>query len=234
MKFKSTIVLAFMLITGAIFAQKGTLLGVIQDKEFNDVLPFANVIVKGTNNGTTTDFEGAYELTLEPGNYIIVFSFIGYETIEVTDVVINPGKVTELNTSLGPLSNQLEEVVVSVKTQENTEASMLDVQRRSVNLLDGMSAQSFKKVGASNLASAVRNVPGVSVQGGKYVYVRGLGDRYTKSILNGVDIPGLDPDRNTVQMDIFPTNVLDNVQVVKSSTADLPADFTGGMVNIIT
>ncbi|MFD1314936.1 TonB-dependent receptor [Namhaeicola litoreus] len=234
MKLKSTIVILLMMITGTILAQKGTLTGVIQDKEFNDVLPFANVIVKGTNSGTTTDFEGAYELTLEPGNYVIVFSFIGYETIEVTDVVINPGKVTELNTSLGPLSNQLDEVVVSVKTAENTEASMLDVQRRSVNLLDGMSAQSFKKVGASNLASAVRNVPGVSVQGGKYVYVRGLGDRYTKSILNGVDIPGLDPDRNTVQMDIFPTNILENVQVVKSSTADLPADFTGGMVNIIT
>ena len=118
MKLKSTIVILLLMITGTIFAQKGTLIGVIQDKEFNDVLPFANVIVKGTNNGTTTDFEGAYELTMEPGNYVIVFSFIGYETVEVTDVVINPGKVTELNTSLGPLSNQLDEVVVSVKTAE--------------------------------------------------------------------------------------------------------------------
>ena len=71
------------------------------------------------------------------------------------------------------------------------------------------------------------------MQGGKYVYVRGLGDRYTKSILNGVDIPGLDPDRNTIQMDIFPTNILDNVIVVKSAAAEMPADFTGGIVDII-
>ncbi len=234
MKFKLIIValLGFWLQSG--FAQKGDLIGNVKDKEFNDVLPFANVLIKGTTMGTTTDFEGNYAFKLDPGTYTVVFSFIGYETLEVVDVVINPGAVTEVNGVIGPLSNQLEEVVVSVKTQENTEASILDVQKRSVNLLDGMSAQSFKKVGASNLVSAVRNVPGVSVQGGKYVYVRGLGDRYTKSILNGVDIPGLDPDRNTIQMDIFPTNILDNVQVVKSSTADLPADFTGGMVNIIT
>lgn len=77
-------------------------------------------------------------------------------------------------------------------------------------------------------------MPGVSVQSGKYVYVRGLGDRYTKSILNGMDIPGLDPDKNTVQMDIFPTNILENIIVIKSGSADLPADFTGGVVNIVT
>ena len=101
-------------------------------------------------------------------------------------------------------------------------------------MLDGLSAQSIKSSGASNLASAVKNVPGVSIQGGKYVYVRGLGDRYTKSTLNGVDIPGLDPDRNTIQMDLFPTSILDNVIVIKSAAAEYPADFTGGVVDIVT
>lgn len=217
-----------------VIAQNGDLTGKVSDKEINDVLPFANVQVKGTSIGTTTDFEGLYALKMEPGVYTIVFSFIGYETIEISEVTIKAGKETIVNASIGPLSNQLQEVVITARTAENTEASLLDVQKKSVNLIDGMSSQAFKKVGASNLVNAVRNVPGVSVQGGKYVYVRGLGDRYTKSILNGVDIPGLDPDRNTVQMDIFPTNILDNVQVIKSSTADLPADFTGGMVNIVT
>ena len=216
------------------FAQKGDLTGKVIDKEINDVLPFANVQVKGTTIGTTTDFEGIYTLKMDPGVYTVSFSFIGYETVEITEVIIKAGQETTVNASIGPLSNQLEEIVITTRTSDNTEAAILDVQKKSVNLIDGMSSQAFKKVGASNLVNAVRNVPGVSVQGGKYVYVRGLGDRYTKSILNGVDIPGLDPDRNTVQMDIFPTNILDNVQVIKSSTADLPADFTGGMVNIVT
>ena len=84
------------------------------------------------------------------------------------------------------------------------------------------------------MANAVKSVPGVSVHNSKYVFVRGLGDRYTKSILNGVDIPGLDPNRNTLQLDIFPTNIIDNIQIIKSATADIPADFTGGMINIVT
>ena len=78
----------------------------------------------------------------------------------------------------------------------------------------------------------MKRIPGVSVSGGKYVYVRGLGDRYTKSLLNGVDIPGLDPDRNTMQMDIFPTAVINNIIVHKTFSAELPADFTGGAIDI--
>jgi len=220
--------------TTGMFSQTGELTGKVLDKEYNDILPFANVVVNGTSAGTTTDFEGNYALKLEPGVYTVEFSFIGYETAEISEVVIKANETTVVNASIGPLSNELEEVVVRATTAENTEASMLNVQKKSINLIDGISAQTFSKIGASTSAKAVKSVPGVSVQGGKYVYVRGLGDRYTKSILNGVDIPGLDPDRNTIQMDIFPTNVLDNIQVVKSFTANYPADFTGGTVNIIT
>ena len=135
---------------------------------------------------------------------------------------------------MNTLAQGLDEVVVSVSASTNTERSVLEFQKKSISLVDGLSSQRIKSSGASNIASAVKSVPGVSVQGGKYVYVRGLGDRYTKSILNGVDIPGLDPDRNTIQMDIFPTNILDNVIIVKSAAAEMPADFTGGIVDIIT
>ena len=234
MKNQFLYLIIFALISNVIYSQSGELSGKIMDKEYNDILPFANVIVKETGGGTTTDFEGNYSIRLDEGVYTVSFSFIGYETIEISGVEIKAGETTTLNSSIGPLSNELEEVVVRATTAENTEASLLNVQKKSINLLDGISAQTFSKIGASNSASAVKSVPGVSVQGGKYVYVRGLGDRYTKSILNGIDIPGLDPDRNTIQMDIFPTNILDNIQVVKSFTADYPADFTGGVVNIIT
>lgn len=234
MKSNYIVFLFVYLFTISLFAQQGTLTGKIKDAEINDVLPFASINVKGSQIGTTSDFDGVYTLQLNAGTYTIVFKFLGYETVEVTGVVIKPDEVTNLDMSLKPSSSTLKEVVIKAETARNTEASVLNVQRRSVNLLDGLSAQNFAKIGASNLASAVKSVPGVSVQGGKYVYVRGLGDRYTKTILNGVDIPGLDPDRNTIQMDIFPTNILDNIMVVKSATADLPADFTGGIVNVVT
>jgi len=234
MKIKFTLIIFLSLCIYSINAQKGTLSGIVKDTEVNDILPFANIFVKNTEIGTTSDFEGAYSLSLNEGSYTIIFKFLGMETIEVTGVVIKSDDVTNLDISLKPASNTLQEVVITAETAQNTESSVLNVQRRSVNLLDGLSAQNFKKLGASDLAAAVKSVPGVSVQGGKYVYVRGLGDRYTKTILNGVDIPGLDPDRNTIQMDVFPTNILDNIMVVKSATADLPADFTGGIVNIVT
>lgn len=234
MKTNFILFLLVFLFTTFLFAQQGTLTGTIKDAEINDALPFASVSVKGLSIGTTSDFDGMYTLQLDAGTYTLIFKFLGYETVEVTDVIIKIDEVTSLNMSLKPSSNTLKEVVVKAETARNTESSVLNIQRRSVNLLDGLSAQNFVKIGASNLASAVKNVPGVSVQGGKYVYVRGLGDRYTKTILNGVDIPGLDPDRNTIQMDIFPTNILDNIQVIKSATADLQADFTGGIVNIVT
>jgi|FLOH01.1.fsa_nt_gi TonB-dependent receptor len=231
-QFTLTLILSF--IFSFSFAQKGELSGIVKDAEFNDVLPFANIIVKDLNSGTTSDFDGIYTITLNPGTYTIVFKFLGYTTTEVTGIIIKADDVTNLDISLQPASANLEEIVISAKIARNTESSVLNMQKKSINLMDGLSAQNFKKMGAGNLASAVKSVPGVSIQGGKYVYVRGLGDRYTKTILNGVDIPGLDPDRNTIQMDIFPTNILDNIQVIKSATADLPADFTGGIVNIVT
>jgi TonB-dependent receptor len=226
--------LFLFLVSTVISAQDGTISGTINDGEFNDVLPFANVLIKGTTKGATSDFDGKYQIDLEPGTYTVVFSFLGYETKEITGVVVASGQETTVDVTLNPASNQLDEVVVTTSASQNTEASVLNLQKRSVALLDGLSIQSIKKTGANDIASAVKNVPGVSVQDGKFVYVRGLGDRYTKSILNGMDVPGLDPDRNTLQLDIFPTNILDNILVIKSSTADLPADFTGGVVDIVT
>lgn len=217
---------------GFAYTQTGTIAGNVIDGEFLEPMAFANVLVKGTTTGTTSDFEGKYELELESGTYTIVFSFVGYATQEISDVIIKTGEVTSLDVTLN--TNSLETIVITTSVNRNTENSVLNFQKKSVVVLDGLSAQAIKSTGASDLASAVKSIPGVSIEGGKYVYVRGLGDRYTKSILNGIDIPGLDPDRNTIQMDLFPTNILDNVIVLKSASAEYPADFTGGIIDIVT
>ena len=202
------------LISFNMLSQTGLVRGSLIDNDFQDPVPFANIIVKETGTGTTTDFDGNYELELIEGTYTILFSFIGYETVEIKDINVNNNEPTIVNVTMNTLAQGLDEVVVSVSASTNTEKSVLEFQKKSISLVDGLSSQRIKSTGASNIASAVKSVPGVSVQGGKYVYVRGLGDRYTKSILNGVDIPGLDPDRNTIQMDIFPTNILDNLSLI--------------------
>ena len=208
--------------------------GTVIDGDFNEPLPFANILIKETGDGVTSDFDGKYSFELEQGIYTLQFSFVGYETKIVTQIQVKGNEFTITDVVLNSIAQGLEEVIVTVEASRNTDASVLEIQKKSASLLDGISAQAFRKIGASDIAGAVKSVPGVSVQGGKYVYVRGLGDRYSKSILNGVDIPGLDPDRNTLQMDLFPTNMLSNVLVIKSARADLPADFTGGVIDIIT
>ncbi|WP_411894193.1 TonB-dependent receptor domain-containing protein [Winogradskyella sp. A2] len=229
--FKIALVLFFTLLSYFGFAQ-GKVSGTVIDGEFNEPMAFANILVKGTTTGTNSDFDGKYEIELDEGRYTLVFSFVGYNTQEITDVVITSGSSIILDVVLE--TNSLDTVVITTSTKRNTENAVLNLQKKSVVVLDGLSAQAIKSTGAGNVASAVKSVPGVSIQGGKYVYVRGLGDRYTKSILNGVDIPGLDPDRNTIQMDLFPTSILDNVIVLKSASAEYPADFTGGIVDIVT
>ena len=158
MKNRFLYLITFALLSNVIYSQTGDLSGKVMDKEYNDILPFANVIVKESGTGTTTDFEGSYSLKLEPGVYTVIFSFIGYETAEISEVVISSGEMTVVNASIGPLSNELEEVVVRATTKENTEASLLNVQKKSINLLDGISAQTFSKIGASNSARAVKRL----------------------------------------------------------------------------
>ena len=229
---KNTFTLILIFYSSILLSQSGRITGLIMDGEYDEPMAFANVIVKGSTIGTTTDFDGKYSLDLEPGEYTLTFSFVGYQTIEVSEVLIKSDEVEQVDVTLS--TNTLDEIIITTTVRKNTESAVLDIQKKSAVMLDGLSSQGIKKAGASNIASAVKSVPGVSVQGGKYVYVRGLGDRYTKSILNGVDIPGLDPDRNTIQMDIFPTNILENIIVIKSAAAEYPADFTGGVVDIVT
>lgn len=216
-------------------AQKGTVRGQVIDGENGEPLFSANAVFKGTTIGITTDFDGNFELMAEAGTYDLELSFIGMEPLTITGVVIKAGEVTVVDpVALKPATSQLAEVVVTSEAVRNSEAAILTVKRKSTNLVDGISAAKLRKTGDSDAGDAAKRVTGVSVEGGKYVYVRGLGDRYTKTMLNGVDIPGLDPDKNSIQIDIFPTNLISNLTVLKSGLAELPADFTGGVVNIET
>lgn len=224
-----------LFITNLTIAQNGIIRGCIIDDENAEPMFAANAGIDGTTIGASADFDGNFELSVEAGNYTVIASFIGYNTARVTDVNVEANKVTSLgNIRLKSSAVNVETVTITAEAVKNSETAILTFKKKSVNVIDGISAQSFKKMGDGDAAVAITRVPGVSVEGGKYVYVRGLGDRYTKTMFNGLDIPGLDPDRNSLQLDIFPTNIIDNIIVKKTFTADLPGDFTGGVVDIST
>ncbi|MFP8487834.1 TonB-dependent receptor domain-containing protein [Gracilimonas sp. Q87] len=217
------------------FAQKGTLRGTIIDDETAEPIFGATIYIQSTGTGTTSDFDGKFELQLDPGEYTLRISYISYQTIEIEDVEIDEGEVTNLaNIRLNPAITELDNVVVTSQRVTISEAAIMTAKMNSANVIDGISAEAFSKIGVSDAAEALKNVTGVSVEGGKYVYVRGLGDRYTQTMLNSVEIPSLDPDRNSLQIDIFPTNLINNMVITKTAVAEMPANFTGGIVDIET
>ena len=232
-KFFLTISITLILISSAI-AQKGYLRGRVIDNESGESIIGTNIYVGGTTNGTVADFNGDYSLSLAPGSYNIVFSSISYSAVAVSEVIIVSDAVTSLDINMKSDTEQLAAVVVTAKAIKDSEAGLLAAQKRAINVVDGLSSQSFKKAGDADLSGAIKRVTGVSVEDSKYVYVRGLGDRYTKTTLNGISIPGLDPDKNSVQIDIFPTAVLNNVIVYKTFTPNMYGDFAGGIVDIET
>jgi len=231
---RTLLTLILFCVAVTVWAQKGYLRGKVLDAETGEALIGATISKQGTSTGTVADFEGNYSLPLEPGTHTIVFQFVSYQTKTVENIVIEAEKVNTLDINLSTDVQQLAEVVVQAEVIKDNEAALLKIQKKSANVLDGISAQSFRKIGDSNLSGAMKRVTGVAVQGGKYVYVRGLGDRYTRTTLNGMSIPGLDPERNDVQIDLFPTSILENVIVYKTFSPELAGDFTGGTVNVET
>ena len=229
------VLVVFILSSLIAYANEGIIRGTVIEDETGLTVIGANIIVNELGTGTTTDLDGAFSLSLEPGIYNFTISYIGFENIVIKNVEVKSSEINILGEiRMTDESMQLNEVIISAKAVRTTEAAIVTIKKKSPAMLDGISSSLMKLTGDASAVDAAKRVTGVSIEGGKYVYVRGLGDRYSKTTLNGVDIPGLDPDRNTIQMDIFPTALLNNLIVSKNFTAEMPADFTGGLINIET
>lgn len=216
-------------------AQEGTIKGTVFDGETNETLPFANIYLENDKSiGTTSDIDGNYKLILAPGTYTVVFSFTSFEPIK-EEITVGANQVIEKVIKLGVANDVLEAFEVVVEKKEANSVKALDMEKaKSSSMIDGTSAEQMQKTGDNDAGEVMKRVTGVSVEEGKHVYVRGLGDRYAKTILNSMTIPGLDPDRNSVQMDIFPTALIDNIIVYKTFTPDLQGEFAGGIVDVHT
>jgi hypothetical protein len=217
-------------------AQTGTIRGQVIDDTTGEPLIGATVTIQNTTQGTATDLDGEFTIPeVLPGTYALQMSFISYTTTIIENIVVNPGEVSVVNNvRLKEESTALQEVVVSASMLKNNETALLTAQRKSSQVLDGISSEMFSKNNDNDAASAIRRVTGVSVEGGKYMVVRGLGDRYSKASLNKAELPSLDPNKNAVQMDLFPSNLIDNMIVYKTFSPELPGSFSGGFVDIST
>lgn len=234
------IILSILFIAFTIFSFGQEIVrGEVKDDVTDEPVYNATVKVNGVGKART-DFEGAFTLRLEPGTYTITVSnpTEGYIDVE-QEIEVIAGNVSNLSIQIGKSKavQDLTSVKVVAKKSVGSPTTLEGSDKRRMEesaASDELPKETIKNSGVTNAADAVQMVPAASVEQGKNVYIRGLGDRYTKTILNGMDIPGLDPDRNSVQMDIFPAVMIDNITVYKTFTPNLSADFTGGLVNIQT
>ncbi|RQW04314.1 TonB-dependent receptor, partial [candidate division KSB1 bacterium] len=214
---------------------KGKISGKLVDAETGAPLIGANVVIQGTNMGAASDLEGNYLiLGVPPGNYALLVMMMGYAKVTINDIVVTAGEVTKINASLKTEVIEAEEVVVTAKAIRNTEAVLLKDRQKAIAVSDAISAEAISRSGSGNAAEAMKQVTGASIVDGKYVFVRGLGDRYTSTQLNGAEIPSSDPYKRAGSIDLIPTNLVDNIIAVKTFTPDKQGNFSGGTVDIRT
>lgn len=221
--------------TSAFSQKKASISGKVTDKSSSEELIGANVLVVGTNLGASTDIDGNYVISnLDPGSYTLKISYISYKTLLVEKVNVNPNQTTTLNISLEPSSTELDEVVITAEALKNTESNILKIQKNSSNIVDGISAELIKKNNSSDGSDILKRMTGVTMSDGKYAFIRGVGDRYNNTLLNGANLPSTDPEKKSFSYDIFPASLVENIITAKTFTPDKPADFSGGLVQINT
>ena len=215
----------------------GSIRGVVVDADLE--VPLAGVEVQLVTVDITltaqTDEQGAYQLPSVPvGAYTVVFSRAGYQRAVKTRVVVLAGQPTDLDAQLDGEYIEMEGIVVRdmLSGVPGSEAAVLELRFDSASFLSGISSELMSKAGSSNAADGIRLVAGASLKDGKSAVIRGLPDRYVSSQLNGVRLPSSDDDKRAVDLDLFPSAVIDIVNVSKTFTPDQQGDASGGAVDV--
>jgi outer membrane receptor protein involved in Fe transport len=234
MKLKFLLIALFICAIG--FSQnKGTVYGVLTDKNKDkSTLPFANANIKNTNLSATTDENGKYKISLAPGKYIIQFSFLGYESIEVP-ITIKAGEDLLVNRSLGSNSYQLNDVVIKSKSGgREKESALLLEQKNAVEMKQAIGAQELARKGVSDVEEGLTKITGITKVESRGLFVRGLEDRYNNLLINELQAPSNSPFTKIIPLDIFPTDIVGVLNVYKTFNPNISGDFAGATVNIET
>ena len=215
--------------------KKGSLSGKIVDAETKEELIGAVVKIDGTSLGAVCDINGEYMIAGIPAGIHTVIAFmVGYQEERIENVEIKAGADTSLDITISPDAIEVDEVRVKARAIRNTDEALIQQRKEEDAVTDAVSAEAISSTGSGDAAAAMKQVTGATVVGGKEVYVRGLGDRYMNVQLNGSSLPSTSQYKRTVQMDIFPAGLLDNIATQKTFTPDKPGNFTGGSVDIKT
>jgi len=215
-------------------AQECIITGKVTDSETNETLPGASIVIQGTTTGSSTDFDGYFEIkNLKPGKYTLQVQFISYKTLTLQNIIVTPDKKTELNIKLLPESQFLEAVKIEATVIREREAITLLEQKKAGEIIQQIGAQELSRKGVNDVATALTKTTGITkTEGNNNIYVRGLGDRYNSTSYNGLPIPSNNPEKKNIALDIFKTDIISFISIDKVYNNRIYGDFAGGNVDI--
>lgn len=207
--------------------------GVVIDQKSKETLIGAVVTVDGTNVKAITNIDGNFQIDGldKEKKYTLYINYVGYKTQKIDGV---QAKDADQVIALQPDEQQLKEVTVTAVERRNTDAAMIQVAKNSPVIVSNVSAQEISRTQDTNAGEVIRRVPGVSLIDDKFVMVRGLSQRYNKVWVNGGAVPSSEADSRAFSFDIIPSSQIDNLTIVKSPTAEYPADYSGGFIIVNT
>lgn len=216
-------------------ASTGRIVGRVIDAASGKGVADVGVRVVGTTSGTQSGPDGRFTVTnVAAGSVALQVRRLGYQVKTVTGLQVNPGAAVEQNVTLEPATAMLAATVVTASSERGSVSAALDQQRTATGIVNTVTAEQIQRSPDANAAQAVQRVSGVTIQDNKYVLVRGLGERYTTTSLNGARVPSAEPERKVVPLDLFPAGLLQTVTTSKTFTPDQPGDFAGASVDIRT
>ena len=238
--------LLFFLIAGVAWAD-GVISGLVLDGRTGQPLRGATVEVEGTDITLTTDLGGVFQGTVPAGTLVLIVRSEGYTAQKLIDVEVADGGAKNVSAVLEPTDETVaaaeasgesttisEEITVQAEAIDATEQALLAERKASAQIVDNIGSEEISKNAGSNAAGALKRVTGISVQDNKFVFVRGLGERYSNTQLNGSKMPSTEFERKVVPLDLFSSGLLEKITVSKSYTADQPGDFAAGVVSLET
>src|ERR671910_1490109 len=215
--------------------EAGRIVGRVVEAEQGSPVAGAQLEIVGTTLTAISALDGRYGFqSVVPGPVSIRVRMIGFAPKVVTGIMVEAGRTVAQDISLEGSAVQLAEISVSAEAERGSVNQALDEQRNAYNIVSSVTSEQIQKSPDSDAGQAVQRVSGVTVQDGKYVFVRGLGERYTTTSLNGTRLPSPEPDRKVVPLDLFPSGLLEGITTYKTFTPDQQGDMSGAQVNLKT
>ncbi len=235
-KIKGLLTILFISISSLLLAQTGKIAGRVISSNRGDALSGVTIHIQGAQKNVVTDVEGRFIFnSISPGTYTLEISSLGFQPKAVSEVEVKANEVVQVDVALEEMVKELGTVTVTSTSRKMESVNALLVKQKNLpNISDGISAESIKRSPDRNTGEVLKRVSGATIQENKYVIVRGLADRYNVATLNNSVLPSTEADRKVFAFDIIPSNLIDNIQIFKTATPDLPGDFAGGVVQINT